>query len=234
MKRILTVTKMYMRKFLIISCLLLLAAPFVQAQDWDARRWSVDVSAAYPGNLVWTGVGEGVAEGIGQVFAVIFTFGLYKPEKEYERSEDATLPAFAIQGGYQVLPWLQVTGDLYYHNAGKKYFVKAEDLVPGKISSANRIALLPGVKFTYLNKGVFHMYSSVALGPAVRFSEATVRKTDNETGEVTTETTSSTAMRFAFQATTLGFAFGNAFYGFLDMGIGTEYTGLRAGLGYKF
>ena len=228
-------TKMCMKKFLIISCLLsMLGTPALKAQDFSGRPWSIDVSAAYPGNLVWTGVGEGMAEGIGQVFAVIFTFGLYKPEKEYERSEDATLPAFAIQGGYQVLPWLQVTGDLYYHNGGKKYFVKAEDLVPGKISSANRIALLPGVKFTYLNKGIFHMYSSVALGPAVRFSETTVRKTNSETGEVTTETTPSTAMRFAFQTTTLGFAFGNAFYGFLDMGIGTEYTGLRAGLGYKF
>lgn len=224
-----------MKRIMIISSMiLLLAAPAVSAQEMPDRRWSVDVSAAYPGNMAWNGVGQSIGQGIGEIFAVILTFGLYKPGQGYERTENNILPAFALQGGYQVLPWLQVTGDLYYHYATSRYFTKEADVDPAKSIVGNRISLLPGAKFTYLNKGIFHMYSTVSLGAAMAFSSTTVTTTNEETGDKTSETTPDNGVKFAFQLTPLGFAFGNDFYGFLDMGLGSEYSGLRAGIGYRF
>ena len=184
--------------------------------------------------MAWNGVGQSIGQGIGEIFAVILTFGLYKPGQGYERTENNILPAFALQGGYQVLPWLQVTGDLYYHYATSRYFTKEADVDPAKSIVGNRISLLPGAKFTYLNKGIFHMYSTVSLGAAMAFSSTTVTTTNEETGDKTSETTPDNGVKFAFQLTPLGFAFGNDFYGFLDMGLGSEYSGLRAGIGYRF
>jgi hypothetical protein len=201
------------------------------AQDY---RVDLNVGAAWPENLSYTDAGEAIGNAIGQVFAVIFTFGLYKPHSDYERVENLYLPALALQGGYQVLPWLQVTGDMYYHYANREYFTKETDLLPDKTRRANRVALLPGCKFTFLNKGAFKMYASVALGAGLVFHDTTITTTDQETGTRTTSNEKGVNPRFTVQTVPLGFSVGRALYGFADVGIGSEYTGFRGGIGYRF
>ena len=218
------------------------SARAAEAGELQDAPWNINVSAGYPGFFSYSGVGEGVGTAIGQVFAVIFTFGLYKPHSEYERVEDSITPAFAIQAGRQVLPWLEVNGDVFYHYAQKKCFVHEADVEPQKIRVGHSVSLLPGCKFTYLNKGVFHMYSSVNIGAGFNHVTVTSLKTVTTTDEVSGEehTTTETVVdktprvRFAFQTTPVGMAVGNRFYGFFDLGVGTEYTGVRAGLGLRF
>ena len=212
-----------MKKFLIISLLALVCSGSLHAQE--PGQWTANASAAYVGNLSWVRAGEGLATALVEVFATVFTLGLYQPgSNSYARPDDVELPAFALQAGYQALPWLQVTGDLYYDYYHANEYKNEEDTTPGRVSYVNRFAFLPGVKFTYLNKGIFHMYSSVALGAGYRFGQR------DASGEVTPIS----HLGFAVQTTPVGFAFGNDFYGFLDVGCGTEYIGLRLGAGYNF
>ena len=208
----------------VFSAILIALSSGVSASAQDYRV-DLNFGAAWPENLSYTDAGEGIGYAIGQVFAVIFTFGLYKPTAEYERVESRFLPA---------LPWLQVTGDVFYHYGKKDSFVKETDTVPGKSVHSNRIALLPGCKFTYLNKGAFKMYSTVSLGPAVNFRQITTTTTDQESGQSVTETVPDNGLRFSVQTVPLGFSVGRALYGFADFGIGSEYTGFRGGIGYRF
>lgn len=220
-----------MKKWILAAAFALCGSALFAQED---HRWDVGVSAAFAGNYVMNNIGEGFGTALAQVFATIFTFGLYTPSAEYEHQTDNTLPALAIHGGYQALPWLRVTTDIFYHNSTRTYFVKVTDPSPAKIANGNRITILPGAKFTYLNKGVFHMYSSVALGAALDIRRLRETKADTETGDPVTSDVTTPRARFALQTTPVGFAVGRAFYGFLDFGIGSEYTGFRAGIGYSF
>ena len=213
-------------KKLLFSMLLLLAC--TEAFSQESRKWDFNFSAAIPGNLAYVGAGEGLVTAIGEVFLTIFTFGLYKPGSgTYAKTDDHTWPALALQGGYQVYDWMQVTGEFYFHNGGADQFLKESDTLPARSYSLMRFSLLPGVKFTYLNKGIFHMYSSVAAGPAFRMKR--VDKTDKNE-----DLTPLNQASFAFQATPVGFSVGGSVYGFLDTGIGSEYIGFRAGAGIRF
>lgn len=202
----------------ILVSLLLAGSTLLPAQE--VGQWTVNLYGGAASSLSMVEAGQGVFSAIGEVFATIFTFGLYKPGSAYERIERATLPCLGVQGGYQILPWLQLTGDLTYCHAKRNYFTKSEDSVPAKVYSADRIALLPGCKFTYLNTRYFHMYSSLHLGAALFLD-----KTDDVPGS---------AVHFAVQTGLLGFTFGSRFYGNLEFGAGSEYTGVKAGIGYWF
>ena len=198
------------------------------------RKWDLNVSAAYPGYMGYSSVGEGIGQAFGEVLAVIFTFGLYKPGSDYERQESMNLPAFALHAGYQVLPWLQVGADAFYHYGQRFWFVKKEDTIPGKKRFANSISFMPGCSFTYFNKGVFHLYSAAYVGVGYNFGKTVTYKTDPNTGEKITEIDPLSRVRVAFQTTPLGFAVGNSVYGLLELGLGSEYNGLRVGIGCKF
>lgn len=214
-----------MKKYLLTLIVLMGIGLTAGAQEVVQPRWDVNVSAGMIGTPTLVGAGEGLAKGIGEVFAVIFTFGLYKPQSEYERIDNNAIPAVAVQGGYQILPWLKLTLDGFYNYSSSDYYKLKADPTPEKTVRANRVALLPGVKFTFLNKGIFHMYGGVAAGGAVSFAMTTQ---DEQNGF------SNVTPHFAWQLTTLGLALGNAFYGYTDFGFGSEFTGVRLGLGYKF
>ena len=211
-----------MKKFLIISLLSLICSVNLHAQE--PGHWTGNVSAAYVGNLEWTKAGADVGMAFAEIITTIFTLGLFTPKMEYANTVNHDCPAFALQGGYQVNDWLQITGDAYYHWFGYDQYKEREDKVPTRITRVNRVALLPGVKFTYLNKGLFHMYSSIALGAGFNFGyhdEYDVKEPFN-------------GLRFTLQTVPVGIAIGGRNYGFLDLGVGTEYFCFRAGYGYNF
>lgn len=81
------------------------------------------------------------------------------------------------------------------------------------------ITIMPAVKYNWLNKSHFSMYSKVALGLTV--SSDSGLKEDK------------TKMIFNWQASLIGMEFGNAFRGFVEFGTGEQGI-LIAGLRYKF
>ncbi len=193
----------------------------------EKGHWTANVSGVYAGNLSWSKTGEDLATVFAEVITTIMTLGLYTPDNGgYAYTDSHDMPGFALQGGYQVLPWMQVTGDLYYHHYAYEKYVNKEDTVPGQTNNVNRITFLPGAKFTYLNKGIFHMYSSVAAGMAVNFGKRV------ENGEQVPLPTK--GVKFSAQVVPIGIALGKKHYGFLDLGAGTEYFCFRAGYGYNF
>lgn len=225
-----------MKKILILCAMLtgLFLSSGISASAQEDTRWDLNVSSAWPGYMAYSAVGEGLGQAFGEVLAVIFTFGLYKPGSQYERTESMILPAFAFQAGYQVLPWLQVGGDVFYHYGWKKWYSKEEDAVPAKFRTSNSVALLPGCKFTYFHKGLFHFYSSIHVGVGVNFSRQEEHQPEDGTQEPASDPGIKPRARLALQTTPIGFAVGNNLYGFVDLGLGSEYSGFRAGLGYKF
>ena len=205
--------------FSMIAVLLISGSTLISAQE--TGQFTMNMYGAYSPNLAMVDAGRGLATAFGEIIATIFTFGLYKPgSNSFARTEKQLMPLVGVQAGYQILPWLQITGDLTYDYAHQRFYRNEEDTDPEKVYTAHRVALLPGCKFTYLNKGFFHMYSSVHLGVAVRM--------DITNGEKDPK------VLFAHELGLLGFHFGNKVYANLEIGVGSEYYGLKGGIGYWF
>lgn len=205
--------------FSMIAVLLISGSTLISAQE--TGQFTMNMYGAYTPNLAMVDAGRGLATAFGEIIATIFTFGLYKPgSNSFARTEKQLMPLVGVQAGYQILPWLQITGDLTYDYAHQRFYRIEEDTDPEKVYTAHRVALLPGCKFTYLNKGFFHMYSSVHLGVAVRM--------DITNGEKDPK------VLFAHELGLLGFHFGNKVYANLEIGVGSEYYGLKGGIGYWF
>ena len=205
--------------FSMIAVLLISGSTLISAQE--TGQFTMNMYGAYSPNLAMVDAGRGLATAFGEIIATIFTFGLYKPgSNSFARTEKQLMPLVGVQAGYQILPWLQITGDLTYDYAHQRFYRNEEDMDPEKVYTAHRLALLPGCKFTYLNKGFFHMYSSVHLGVAVRM--------DITNGEKDPK------VLFAHELGLLGFHFGNKVYANLEIGVGSEYYGLKGGIGYWF
>ena len=212
-----------MKKFIIVLLTLIVCSVNSIAQE--KGHWTTNVSGVYAGNLSWSKAGEDVGTAFGEIIATIITLGLYTPDNGgYARTDPHDFPGLALQGGYQILPWMQITGDIYYHHYAYEKYKNKEDVIPAQTNKVNRIAFLPGVKFTYLNKGIFHMYSSLSAGVGFNFGK---RVEDDET-------TPLNKVKFTAQVVPIGIALGKKHYGFLDLGAGTEYFCFRAGYGYNF
>lgn len=203
-------------KTIIIVLASLLMAGNANAQNYNVEpgTWSIDagmgpISAA--GNYAVTGA---VLRPFAEVFAVIFTFGLYKPEENYD--EYHTSPGFSLRGGYQVNPWLMVTGDLNY-GAARADRKEVENGPTISTDHWKSLSLLPGVHFTYLNKGKWQLYSGLAAGAAF------LHEDDGDD------------VLFTFEAIPFGARFGKKVYGSAELNWGSEFGAyFRAGVGIRF
>ncbi len=81
------------------------------------------------------------------------------------------------------------------------------------------ISIMPAVKYNWLNRNHFGMYSKVALGVLIGHDSGADKDKTNAA--------------FAWQATAVGAEFGSAFRGFLELGFGEQGV-LVAGVRYKF
>ena len=124
---------------------------------------------------------------------------------------------------YHLSPVVAVGGVLEY--AGCKDISKRTGK---KDLTESFFTVMPSVKFNWLRKRHFGMYSGASLGVLIASISASAReKQDNPDAKGETQA------KFMFQATAIGAEFGGrAFRGFVEAGIGEK--GVRAGLRYKF
>lgn len=80
-------------------------------------------------------------------------------------------------------------------------------------------AIMPAVKYNWLNRDRFSMYSKLALGVLI----------GSDSGDPNDKTTAA----LGWQASAVGAEFGNSFRGFVELGFGEQGI-LLAGLRYKF
>ena len=145
--------------------------------------------------------------------------------------------AFSAAAGDQSSWWGPIGAEYYYHLTpgvavgGVLAYAscKAEDVkTKQKDLSETFITVMPSVKFNWLRKKGFGMYSALSAG--VMFASVSVEgaaKTADPNAKDETVT------RFMFQATALGLEFGGNLRGFVEAGLGEKGT-LCGGLRYRF
>lgn len=144
---------------------------------------------------------------------------------------------FAAATGEQSSWWGPVGVEYYHHVSpvvavgGVAVFAgcKAEDeKTKSKDLDEKFITVMPSVKFNWLRKKGFGMYSALSAG--VMFASISV---EGEAKAADKDAKDETITTFMFQATALGIEFGGNVRGFVEAGVGEKGL-LCAGLRYKF
>jgi hypothetical protein len=145
--------------------------------------------------------------------------------------------AFAAAAGDQSSFWGPVGVEYYYHVspvvgvggvaafAGCKAIDKKTNT---KDLNEKFITVMPSVKFNWLRKKSFGMYSALSAG--VMFASVSV---EGEAKAADPNAKDETVTTFMFQATALGLEFGGKVRGFVEAGVGEKGL-LCAGLRYRF
>ena len=182
----------------LLASLLLLSEGRLAAQDYEAAASWGFIPAIYDG-LLWgfqRDIGPSGSARMDAVFAdykgPLYTAGLYNRKK-----------------------WLVSSFSLGTASFWRPTISVPDDRRTGaKVRSV--LSLMHTWRFTYVNRPVFRMYSSIGLGIAMTY--------DPRPDEVLP----------IFQLAPLGISVGKRLYGFGEIGLGAEYIGGRAGIGYRF
>ena len=145
--------------------------------------------------------------------------------------------SFAAAAGDQGSWWGPIGAEYYYHISpvvavgGVAVYAscKAEDEKTNTEDlSETFITLMPSMKFNWLRKKSFGMYSALSAG--VMFASMSV---NDAAKKADPDAKDETITHFMFQATALGIEFGGNLRGFVEAGLGEKGT-LCAGLRYRF
>lgn len=130
-----------------------------------------------------------------------------------------TTGAFGVGFDWSAARWFSLSLDVDVALLWNERF----DSVTGK-SKGNHTAaafyLLPRLKFFYINRGHFRLYSSLGLG-AVKYSGFDKLRPDQ-------------TFHPCLQISPLGVEYGGRVFGFLEAGAGNMFIGLQGGIGYRF
>ena len=143
-----------------------------------------------------------------------------------QTDNDSFFGPISVEYFYHVNPWLGVGGIAAYGQMKQDYyFGSKKDGKDGEIKN-NYITLMPAVKFDWLRKSHFGMYSKIALGATLR----TEKMDDTSDGN----DESDSEMHVNWQVSFLGMDFGGEqMRGFLELGTGEQGI-FVAGIRYKF
>lgn len=128
---------------------------------------------------------------------------------------------------YHVKPWLGVGGIFVYGQMTQDaYFTGKSNGKDGEYKN-HYFTLMPAVKFDWLRKSHFGLYSKLAVG-------ATLRSETIETVSQSMTDATESAVHFNWQASLLGFEAGSMqLRGFAELGVGEQGV-FVAGVRYKF
>ena len=198
-----------MKKLLVLAAAALMAATNVNAQNgYDDTKHEVAISLGGASNSQWIDVFEDLT-------TAMFT------GKLGDRDFDGP---FSAEYFYHVKNWLGVGGIFVYGRS-------TQDVLESdrKIGDANDnyLTLMPAVKFDWLRKKNFGMYSKLAFG-------ATYRSEKIEYQNVKDKDYDESAFHVNWQVSLLGIEAGSpTLRGFVEVGTGEQGIGL-IGVRYKF
>ncbi|MBR6893160.1 MAG: hypothetical protein IKN15_07985 [Bacteroidaceae bacterium] len=195
-----------MKKILLMAVVAMMATMNVNAQSDE------------PKNEV------GIFYGIGSASDIISTY--------------AEVFSYAVGG--QSSFWGPIGAEYYYHISPVVGVGAIAEYTSCKVDALNQneacdltyITVMPAVKFNWLRKKSFGMYSGLAAGvmfASIDPGSSVKGQLDSDGKEIKKETATS----FMFNATALGVEFGGNFRGFGELGIGEKGI-LCFGLRYKF
>ena len=131
--------------------------------------------------------------------------------------------------GKQLSYWGPVSAE-YFHRPSPRFGVGAVAAIGGcdwddtGDAKTTFITFMPAVKYNWVNKSSFGLYSKVAAGITFRSESGGTKVTTKDNDSSST---------FNFQITGIGLEFGRAFRGFAELGMGEQGI-ILAGLRYKF
>ena len=198
-----------MKKFLVLVAVAMMAAMNVSAQNgYDETKHEVAISAGALSNS--------------QIIDVFENIGGALVGAKFE-NESFTGP-FSAEYFYHVKNWLGVGGIFAYgQNKQDVYFHGDKD---GEIKNTY-LTLMPAVKFDWLRKKHFGMYSKLAVG-------ATLRNEKYDSDKASSKNFDDSEIHVNWQVSLLGIeAGGPTIRGFLELGTGEQGI-IQAGVRYKF
>lgn len=156
-------------------------------------------------------------------YGLLPTSEIFHNNSEYEN--ETYLGSFSAEYFYHIKEWLSV-GCVFAYGKWKADYIKYDYIIEEDKKETNYYTFLPAVKFDYIRKKNFGMYSKAGLG--VSISSTTDTYTDGSTYKFSSE------YNLNFQATFLGIEAGSPYLrGFAELGIGEQ--GIASiGLRYKF
>lgn len=204
-----------MKRISLLSAVLAICATFcipAQAQDEMEPRHEISISYGTVPNSIWIDI-------FSDVFPAIFG---EKHEKEHY------VGPIGLEYYYHTSPLIGVGAVAVFATNNQDARVK-EELRSHQIRSY--YTLMPAVKFNWLRKANWGMYSKVAIGASLDNSS---KEDYNENGKLTGNKETHNDVFFNFQASLLGVEVGNQHVrGFAELGIGEQGIFL-GGVRYKF
>ena len=198
-----------MKKIFLMVAVALMTAMNVNAQNENLHH---EVSLSYGVGSI-AQFGDGLGEGIGLIFS----------DKEYD--DGFILGPITAEYFYHFNnPRLAVGGSLSYSKWDSDVLNRKSH---EKVGECNRnfFSVMPSVKYYWVNKNHFGLYSKAAAGVGI----LTNKSKDFETMKDKKET----SVYFMFQASLIGAEFGGKVRGFVELGVGDQGF-LQAGVRYKF
>ena len=200
-----------MKKVMMMVAVALMNAMYVNAQNENLRH---EISLSYGlGSIaqLGDGIGEGLASAIfsDTEYDDGFILGPISAEYFYHFNN----PRLAVGGLVSYSKW---DSDILKRRGNHE-----------KVGERNRNywSVMPAIKWYWVNKNAFGLYSKGAVGPA--FLSSTEKDFANNTSEDESDT------YILFQLSFIGAEFGKQFRGFAEAGFG-EQGFLMAGVRYKF
>lgn len=200
-----------MRKMMLMGLVAIMTAMSVNAQS-DEPRHEIGISYGAGITLIGDGIGNGVGTGlfdtmVGRKWTNSKEFGTLGVEYFYHLNN----PRVAVGG---VLTYAQYGEDVEYNN--KKEGERTR----------RYISLMPSVKYYYVSKKHFGLYSKLAAGPMLITSKSEKASNGN--------TDSDSKLSIMFQASLLGLEAGSQnVRAFVELGAGEQGI-ILGGLKFKF
>jgi len=195
---------------LMMVAVALMTAMSVNAQSEDLKN---ELSVSYGFGSI-SQLGDGIGEGLGLIFTdTEYDDGFILGPISVEYFRHLSNPRLAIGGVVSYSKW---DSDIQKRSGSHE-----------KVGERNRnyISVMPAVKWYWVNKNSFGLYSKGAVGAAF------LNSTEKDLATNTSKDDNST--HFMFQLSLIGAEFGNQFRGFVEAGVG-EQGFIQAGLRYKF
>lgn len=201
-----------MKKFLLMVVATIMATGIAKAQNEDLKH---EIGISYGVGL--STISDGIGHGIGS--------GIFDSMTGHKWDNDRRFGTLAAEYFYHLdNPKVAVGGIATFAQYGEDVLRKSNDEKIGK-RTRNYISLMPSMKYYWLNKNYYGLYTKLAAGAMLLL--------DNQKDYTDNEKSNSSKAYFAFQVSALGFEFGAKFRGFIEVGVGEQGIVL-GGLKMKF
>lgn len=214
-----------MRRIVLILFVFLFSVPsFAKDREerppYDLKRHEFAVSGAvYPGRYAFGYDFDFIP---GKMYSHYYSSvaARYRDAETYNK--ERVTNTWTLSYTYNFTRVFSLAASVSYEGAWNEYYSRKDD---SKVSMAECHYLTPMLtaRFSWLNRKLVRLYSSVGTGLAVSLTDVRYRG-----GLEYPET------YFSLQVTPVGISVGKKLFGFFELGVGTIYVGGCFGLGYRF